>query len=169
VVISGANGAGKSTLLGLLLGEVVPDAGVATVGSSVVVGRLEQLRTTHGDATVLDSFLEATGMTVSEARTLLAKFGIGAAHVGRPASSLSPGERTRLTLALLMAKGTNCLVLDEPTNHLDVMAIEQIEQALETFPGTVLLVSHDRSLLANVRRTRTIEVADGRVVSDLPE
>ena len=107
-------------------------------------------------------------MLVPESRTLLAKFGIGAEHVNRSAESLSPGERTRLVLALLMAKGSNCLVLDEPTNHLDLPAIEQLEQALATFEGTVLLVSHDRSLLSNVARTRTLEVRDGRVVRDTP-
>ena len=112
--------------------------------------------------------MAVTGMLVPEARTLLAKFGIGAEHVNRPAESLSPGERTRLVMALLMAKGSNCLVLDEPTNHLDMPAIEQLEQAMETFGGTVLLVSHDRSLLSTVRRTRTIELLNGKVVSDRP-
>ncbi|MCU1368318.1 MAG: transporter ATP-binding protein, partial [Ilumatobacteraceae bacterium] len=81
-------------------------------------------------------------------------------------TSLSPGERTRLVLALLMAKGTNCLVLDEPTNHLDLAAIEQLEIALEAFGGTVLLVTHDRTLLANVRLTRRIELDQGRIVVD---
>ena len=108
-------------------------------------------------------------MTISEARTLLAKFGIGAEHVHRPVESLSPGERTRLVLALFTAVGCNCLVLDEPTNHLDLPAIEQIEQAVDTFPGTVLLVSHDRVLLERIRRTRTIELRDGQVVSDRSE
>ncbi len=106
---------------------------------------------------------------ISEARTLLAKFGIGAEHVHRPVASLSPGERTRLVLALFMAVGCNCLVLDEPTNHLDLPAIEQIEQAVDTFPGTVLLVSHDRVLLEHIRRTRTIELGDGQVVADRSE
>jgi ATPase subunit of ABC transporter with duplicated ATPase domains len=118
--------------------------------------------------TVLAAFMAATGMLVPEARTLLAKFGIGAEHVNRAAESLSPGERTRLVLALLMAKGSNCLVLDEPTNHLDMPAIEQLEQALATFDGTVLLVSHDRSLLSNVARTRTLVVTDGKVQEDRP-
>jgi ATPase subunit of ABC transporter with duplicated ATPase domains len=99
---------------------------------------------------------------------LLAKFGIGAEHVHRGAESLSPGERTRLVLALLMANGSNCLVLDEPTNHLDLPAIEQLEQALTTFDGTVLLVSHDRSLLGNVTRTRTLRMDAGRLVNDTP-
>jgi len=169
IVIEGPNGSGKSTLLGALLGEVPLTSGEQWRGPGVVVGRLEQARqqlTEH--PTVVSAFMDATGMLVPEARTLLAKFGIGAEHVNRPADSLSPGERTRLVLALLMAKGSNCLVLDEPTNHLDMPAIEQLEQAVETFRGTVLLVSHDRSLLTNVRRTRTIVLSDGRIVSDAP-
>ncbi len=169
VVIEGPNGAGKSTLLRALLGEEPVSAGTHWRGPGVVVGRLEQARHQLADApTVLQAFMGATGMLVPESRTLLAKFGIGAEHVNRSAESLSPGERTRLVLALLMAKGSNCLVLDEPTNHLDLPAIEQLEQALATFEGTVLLVSHDRSLLSNVARTRTLEVRDGRVVRDTP-
>ncbi|HAP77867.1 MAG TPA: heme ABC transporter ATP-binding protein, partial [Acidimicrobiaceae bacterium] len=118
VVIEGPNGAGKSTLIAALLGEVPLAEGTHWRGPSVVVGRLEQARTQLAEQpTVLDGFLAATGMTVSDARTLLAKFGIAATHVHRPTESLSPGERTRLVLALLMANGANCLVLDEPTNH----------------------------------------------------
>ena len=169
VVIEGPNGAGKSTLLRALLGEEAVTTGHHWRGPGVVVGRLEQARhQLAGAPTVLQAFMAATGMLVPEARTLLAKFGVGAEHVHRSADSLSPGERTRLVLALLMAKGSNCLVLDEPTNHLDLPAIEQLEQALATFEGAVLLVSHDRSLLANVARTRTIEVRAGRVVRDEP-
>ncbi len=172
VVIAGPNGSGKSTLLGALLGEVALDGGTQWRGPGVIVGRLEQLREQlDGDAMVLDAFLAVTGQTVSEGRTLLAKFGIGAEHVGRPVSSLSPGERTRMVLALLMAGragqgGANCLVLDEPTNHLDLPAIEQLEQALDTFTGTVMLVSHDRALLDHVTRTRTIELSAGHIVAD---
>jgi ATPase subunit of ABC transporter with duplicated ATPase domains len=97
-------------------------------------------------------------MTIPEARTLLAKFGLGADDVTRPGESLSPGERTRASLALLMAMGANLLVLDEPTNHLDLEAIEQLEAALDTFAGTVLLVTHDRSMLERVRITRTLHL-----------
>ena len=107
-------------------------------------------------------------MDASDVRTLLAKFGLVADHVTRPASTLSPGERTRASLALLMANGANVLVLDEPTNHLDLPAIEQLEAALDGFDGTVLLVTHDRSLLERVRLTRRIELVDGQIVGDTP-
>jgi ATPase subunit of ABC transporter with duplicated ATPase domains len=173
VVIVGPNGSGKTTLLGALLGEIPLTEGTQRIGPSVRVGRLEQARTqlagSSGPAdpqTTLAAFQRASGLVVSEARTLLAKFGVGAEHVHRPVGSLSPGERTRLVLALFTAVGCNCLVLDEPTNHLDLPAIEQIEQAVDTFPGTVLLVSHDRVLLQRIRRTRTIELREGLVVAD---
>ena len=77
--------------------------------------------------------------------------------------SLSPGERTRANLAMFQGQGVNCLVLDEPTNHLDLAAIEQLEQALDRFVGTLLLVTHDRAFAAAVRTTRMLEVADGTV------
>jgi ATPase subunit of ABC transporter with duplicated ATPase domains len=164
LAVTGPNGAGKSTLLGCLLGTVPLQAGARWMGPSVVVGELEQARHRFpGDAPLLDGFLAATGLLVAEARTLLAKFGLGADHVLRPAGSLSPGERTRASLALLQATGVNVLVLDEPTNHLDLPAIEQLEQALDAFPGTLLLVSHDRRLLEAVRLTRRLVVDAGQV------
>ena len=171
VVIVGPNGSGKTTLLGALLGEIALTSGIQRIGPSVKLGRLEQARTqlAAASSTTLAAFQSASGMLISEARTLLAKFGIGAEHVNRAVESLSPGERTRLILALFMAVGCNCLVLDEPTNHLDLPAIEQIEEAVDTFPGTVLLVTHDRVLLQHIRRTRTIELRDGQVVSDRSE
>jgi ATPase subunit of ABC transporter with duplicated ATPase domains len=141
----------------------------------VRIGRLEQARTQLAgsfggeERTTLSAFQHASGLTVSESRTLLAKFGVGPEHVHRSVQSLSPGERTRLVLALFTAVGSNCLVLDEPTNHLDLPAIEQIEQAVDSFPGTVLLVSHDRVLLQRIRRTRTVELRAGLVVSDRRE
>jgi ATPase subunit of ABC transporter with duplicated ATPase domains len=160
IAIVGANGAGKSTLLAAILERT---------GPSVVVGEIEQARgRLTSDRTVLDIVQRASGMTTSDTRTLLAKFGLAAAHVDRPASSMSPGERTRATLAMLMAVGTNCLVLDEPTNHLDLPAIEQLEQALDTFGGTVLLVTHDRALLEHVRLTRRLELVNGKIASDTP-
>lgn len=99
----------------------------------------------------------------AEVRTLLAKFGLKAAHVLRPARTLSPGERTRAALALLQGRGVNLLVLDEPTNHLDLPTIEQLESALASYPGTLLLVTHDRRMLDAVHTTRRIEVDGGRI------
>jgi ATPase subunit of ABC transporter with duplicated ATPase domains len=112
----------------------------------------------------LDAFTARTGLLKEEARSLLAKFGIGADHVGRLTDSLSPGERTRVLLAMLMATGVNCLVLDEPTNHLDLAAIEQLEEALDHFDGTLVVVTHDRWLLESLQVTRTISVAGGAIV-----
>jgi ATPase subunit of ABC transporter with duplicated ATPase domains len=102
-------------------------------------------------------------LSPEDARTLLAKFGLGADHVLRDAGSLSPGERTRALIALLAARGVNCLVLDEPTNHLDVEAIEELERALDSFDGTVLLVTHDRRFLSGFRATRALELPQGRI------
>ncbi|MDX6220982.1 MAG: hypothetical protein QOD91_36, partial [Frankiales bacterium] len=167
VAIVGANGSGKSTLLQVLLGRLPLDSGTATLGSGVVVGELDQARRTFDvEDTVVDVLEAATDAPIEEVRTLLAKFGLKAAHVSRPAGSLSPGERTRAGLALLQAKGTNCLVLDEPTNHLDLPAIEQLEEALGEYGGTLLLVTHDRRLLDAVPTDRRWKVRDGQVTED---
>jgi len=164
VAVLGANGSGKTTLLAALLGQVPLDEGERWMGPGVVVGELEQSRTRFlGPKPLLDAFTAASGFVPQEARSLLAKFGLGAEHVARPAGSLSPGERTRASLALLSATGVNCLVLDEPTNHLDLPAIEQLEQALDSFDGTLLLVTHDRRLLDAVRLDRFLELDAGRV------
>ena len=165
IALVGHNGAGKSTLIDLVLGRVEPDDGSADLGSGVVPGEIEQVRAQlTGAATLVRSFVDATGMDVGDARTLLAKFGLVGDHIERPTVSLSPGERTRASLALLMANGANLLVLDEPTNHLDLPAIEQLEQAIDTFPGTVLLVTHDREFLDRIRVSRTVHLRDGMLV-----
>ena len=157
--IVGVNGAGKSTLLRALLGRVELTSGATWIGPSVVIGEIDQARALFaGERTLLEAFMGASGLLVAEARTLMAKFGLGAEHVNRTADSLSPGERTRAGLALLQARGVNLLVLDEPTNHLDLPAIEQLEQAITSFPGTVLLVTHDRRLLETIPFTRTLRV-----------
>jgi ATPase subunit of ABC transporter with duplicated ATPase domains len=165
VAVTGPNGAGKSTLLALLLGRTPPSTGLVSLGSGVVVGEVDQARAAfEGDESLVDSFSrEVPDWPTADVRTLLAKFGLGAHHVNRTASSLSPGERTRAALALLQARGVNLLVLDEPTNHLDLPAIEQLEEALESFDGTVLLVTHDRRMLDTVRLTRRWHVESGIV------
>ena len=119
---------------------------------------------------MLDAFTSATAQVPEAARTLLAKFGLGADHVLRDVGSLSPGERTRALVALFAARGVNCLMLDEPTNHLDVAAIEELERALDMFEGTVVLVTHDRRFLTRFRATRTVELppSRARAVSAVP-
>jgi ATPase subunit of ABC transporter with duplicated ATPase domains len=165
VAITGANGAGKSTLLAALLGRLPLDEGSAALGPGVVVGEVDQARRLFlGDEPLSDAFArEVPSLPDAEVRTLLAKFGLKAAHVLRSAETLSPGERTRAALALLQARGVNLLVLDEPTNHLDLPAIEQLESALDRYPGTLLLVTHDRRMLDAVAVTRRLEVDGGKV------
>jgi ATPase subunit of ABC transporter with duplicated ATPase domains len=169
VAVTGPNGSGKSTLLAVLLGRLAPEQGTASLGPAVVIGEIDQARSLFtGDQPLLPAFAAQVPDTPdAEVRTLLAKYGLKSAHVTRPTSSLSPGERTRAGLALLQARGVNLLVLDEPTNHLDLPAIEQLEQALDSYPGTVLLVSHDRRLLDAVHVTRRFAV-DGGTVTERP-
>lgn len=165
IAVTGPNGAGKTTLLALLLGRLAPADGTAALGSGVEVGEVDQARGLFlGEEALARAFGDAVPeQSDAEVRTLLAKFGLGAHHVGRSAVSLSPGERTRAALALLQARGVNLLVLDEPTNHLDLPAIEQLEQALASYSGTLLLVSHDRRLLEAVEVTRRLVVEAGTV------
>jgi ATPase subunit of ABC transporter with duplicated ATPase domains len=166
LAITGANGSGKSTLLAALLGRVPLEDGTASLGPAVQIGEIEQARSRFfGAEQLLDAFsAEVPDWPTADVRTLLAKFGLAADHVLRPAATLSPGERTRAGLALLQARGVNVLVLDEPTNHLDLPAIEQLEQALAEYPGTLLLVTHDRRMLEAVATTRRLEVAGGQVI-----
>jgi ATPase subunit of ABC transporter with duplicated ATPase domains len=165
IAVAGPNGAGKTTLLSMLLGRIELDSGTVSLGSGVVVGEVDQARALfEGDEPLVEAFSrEVPDWPTADVRTLLAKFGLGRHQSLRAASSLSPGERTRAALALLQARGVNLLVLDEPTNHLDLPAIEQLEQALDSFGGTVLLVTHDRRMLDTVRLTRRWHVEDGRV------
>ncbi|WP_157248951.1 ABC-F family ATP-binding cassette domain-containing protein [Nonomuraea typhae] len=164
VAITGANGSGKTTLLGALLGRIPLEEGHASLGPGVVVGEVDQARGLFvGEEPLIDAFAREARLVPGEARTLLAKFGLRAAHVLRPAATLSPGERTRAALALLQARGVNLLVLDEPTNHLDLPAIEQLESALAGYPGTLLLVTHDRRMLEAVQVDRHLRVDHGQV------
>ncbi|MEU2000531.1 ABC-F family ATP-binding cassette domain-containing protein [Rhodococcus sp. NPDC019627] len=168
ILITGANGSGKTTLLKVLLGKLVPDAGSASLGSGVAIGEIDQARGLfEGAEKVSDAFAaQVPDWADADVRTLLAKFGLKGHHVLRPASSLSPGERTRAALALLQARGVNLLVLDEPTNHLDLPAIEQLEQAMENFAGTLLLVTHDRRMLETTRSTRRWRMDAGRLFEE---
>jgi ATPase subunit of ABC transporter with duplicated ATPase domains len=165
LALTGPNGSGKSTLLGLVTGELAATSGSARRGAGVVVGHLAQDRSPvgAGDRTLLEAVRDQTGLPAAEARSLLAKFDLTAEHAGRAGQRLSPGERSRAGLAVLMARGTNLLVLDEPTNHLDLDAIEELERALADYDGTLVVVTHDRRFLDGLRVTRRLEVDAGRV------
>ena len=157
VALVGPNGSGKTTLLQALLGRIPLTSGQRTLGSGIRLGEVDQTRELFaGDASVTQVLEERTDWPAGEVRTLLAKFGLRGEHALRPGASLSPGERTRAALALLQAVGVNLLILDEPTNHLDLPAIEQLEQALQGYEGTLMLVTHDRRLADAVAVTRTV-------------
>lgn len=184
LAVVGPNGSGKSTFIEALTGRLSPVSGTVQLGSGVALGELDQARLTTADgsesksgsqpksesesesATVLADFQARTDLVHDEARSLLAKFGLGADAIPRPVVSLSPGERTRYQLAEFQARSVNLLVLDEPTNHLDLEAIEQLESALESFSGTVVLVTHDRRLLDTVSLTHTLDLTGLAVRAD---
>ena len=159
LAIVGPNGSGKSTLIAALVGALPLASGRRFVGPGIRFGELEQDRAwLDSQRPLVELFVDRVELATGEARTLLAKFALRGAQVTRPASSLSPGERTRAILALLSAQGANALILDEPTNHLDLEAIEQLELALEDYEGTLVLVTHDRRFLERVAPTTTFAV-----------
>ena len=165
VSLVGPNGAGKTTLIDALAGRRELDGGRTRSGHNVRLGYLSQHAEELGSSgTVLDAVQRATGLTPGKARALLGRFLFSGEEAEKPLDGLSGGERRRLSLAILVSSGANVLILDEPTNHLDLDAREALEDALSTFDGTVLLVSHDRALLDAVG-TRTIALEDGRLRS----
>ena len=159
LAIAGPNGSGKSTLIAALVGALPIADGRRFVGPGIRFGELEQDRSwLDSERPLVDLFVDRVDLATGEARTLLAKFALRGAQVTRPASSLSPGERTRAILALFSAQGANALILDEPTNHLDLEAIEQLELALEDYEGTLVLVTHDRRFLERVAPTTELRL-----------
>jgi ATPase subunit of ABC transporter with duplicated ATPase domains len=161
LLLAGDNGTGKTTLLAAMLGELPVLSGRVSVGSRARLGLIDQERSLlSSDRSVVEVVRAQLGDAVEagEVRTLLAKFGLGAEHVDRPAQSLSLGERTRALMALFQARQVNVLVLDEPTNHLDVPAIEQLESALADYTGTLVMVSHDQAFLERVGIDRVLEL-----------
>ena len=163
--VTGRNGSGKTTLLGMLLGDVALREGRRVVGRRTTIGAIAQNRSAFaGDELVLSAFRRRSGLAEEPARTLLAKFGLGADHINRPGARLSPGERTRAELAELQARRVNLVVLDEPTNHLDLEAVEQLELALASYTGTLVLVSHDRRFLDGIAPSREIRLERGACI-----
>ncbi|OBA02278.1 ABC transporter ATP-binding protein [Paenibacillus polymyxa] len=167
VALLGDNGAGKTTLLKLLLGQESADTGTVQWGARVEYGYLaQQERERDSRATVLAYFKEEAGLEEGEARGQLAKYLFYGADVFKPVSMLSGGEWSRLRLALLVMKKPNLLVLDEPTNHLDIDSREALEEALDTYSGTVLAISHDRYFV-NKLAGRVWELEAGKLASYL--
>ena len=157
LAIVGPNGSGKTTLIRALTGELPLTQGERRIGTGTVFGELDQARDLFAGV-LLDDFARAAELATTEARTVLAKFALGADDVDRDAASLSPGERTRAGLALLAARGVNCLILDEPTNHLDLEAIEELETALTAYEGSLVVVTHDRRFLERLEVSRTLDL-----------
>jgi ATP-binding cassette subfamily F protein 3 len=147
--VIGPNGAGKTTFLKMLIGEVEPLRGEVKLGASLKVGYFAQAHEDlDPDLTVLDEILRTgSGLKISEARNFLGSYLFSGDDVDKPVAVLSGGERGRLALAKLTLLGANLLLLDEPTTHLDLRSQEILQEALAEFPGTILLVSHDRYLI----------------------
>src|SRR5215470_882384 len=164
VGLVGPNGSGKTTLLETVLGNREPAAGRVRLGHGVVPAYFSQHEVELDErGSVLDCAQRSTGLSRPQAQNLLGRFLFSGweAHE-KPVTALSGGERRRLALALVVASGANLLVLDEPTNHLDLESREALEAALDAFPGTVLLVSHDRALLDAIAE-RTLAIEDGEL------
>jgi ATP-binding cassette, subfamily F, member 3 len=166
VALVGPNGAGKTTLLETLLGRREPGEGKLRLGHGVEPGYFSQHEIELDErGSVLQCVQSMTGLTRPPAQNLLGKFLFsGWQEHDKPMTALSGGERRRLALAVIVASGANFLLFDEPTNHLDVESREALEAAIEAFPGTVLLVSHDRALLDAIA-DRTLAIEDETVRS----
>ncbi|WP_438431653.1 ribosomal protection-like ABC-F family protein [Gorillibacterium sp. sgz500922] len=163
IAIVGENGSGKTTLFKLVLGELQPDGGRLALGAQAKVGYLAQEAVPPDrKETVLDCFRKEAGLEEGEARGRLARYLFCGQEVFKPVAALSGGEWTRLRLALLVERKPNLLLLDEPTNHLDIASREALEETLEDYPGSVLLISHDRYLI-NKLAGKIWELKDGRL------
>ena len=164
VAIMGLNGSGKSTLLNAISGQMKPMGGVVEIGSGLRMGNMmQEHETLPRESTVLDFLVHEKKLIKQRAYNMLARFGFDERHATEQIKRLSPGGRARLLLATFMIDNVNLLVLDEPTNHLDMEALEALQEALQTYEGTVLLVSHDQYFLEHARLSAVYVLADGKL------
>ncbi len=169
VGIMGLNGSGKSTLLKVITGQIRPISGDVDTDSGVRIGNMMQEHDNLPRKKTLLEFMAEDGeMSVQESYAKLSKFGFDEVQVKQLIETLSPGGRARLLLAMFSARSVNVLVLDEPTNHLDLEALSALEETLDVYTGTVLLVSHDRYFLEKTRLDQTYTLSDG-VLTKIPD
>ncbi len=165
IVILGPNGGGKSTLLKLLLKKIKPESGSNFIGSRVKIGYLPQEVNLNYKENVIDYFFQQAKVNEENARRILARFGFFENEIYSKINKISPGQRSRIILAILMAHPINCLVLDEPSNHLDPEAIDRLEIAMRDFKGTIVMVSHDRHLIDKVNINKTFLIDKGKITT----
>lgn len=151
VQIVGKNGAGKTTLLKMLMGEIKPDGGTIEWGENVRIGYVPQQRWFPVDITVIKEFISVTELSETDARKVLNRFRLTNEDVKKNVQILSPGEYSRLILAELLVRNPNCIIVDEPSNHLDLEVLEELENGLQQYTGTLIVVSHDRYFVEKLR------------------
>lgn len=165
ILITGENGSGKTTLLKMIMGEVLSDSGEIKHGTNLKIGYLPQQEDFISEAKVKDEFIRHTKIEEGLSRRILNRFKLSAEDVNKKVKELSSGERSRLIIATIMAQKVNCLILDEPSNHLDLQALESLEYAVKNFEGTLILVSHDRYFIKQIKPLKSFVIEDGKMVA----
>ena len=170
VALTGPNGSGKTTILKIICGEIAPEAGTVEIGNNVEIGYLPQenqntndrsqnldsIMTGGENKTLIDNLLETASFDKTAAYKLGRKFLFSDADLKTPVKDLSSGQKSKLQLAKILASGANFIILDEPTNHLDIPSREALEEAIASYTGTLLVVSHDRYFLERIKPNRVI-------------
>lgn len=165
ILITGENGSGKTTLLKMIIGELPPDSGEIKHGTNLKIGYLPQQEDFISEAKVKDEFIRHTKIEEGLSRRILNRFKLSAEDVNKKVKELSSGERSRLIIATIMAQKVNCLILDEPSNHLDLQALESLEYAVKNFEGTLILVSHDRYFIKQIKPLKSFVIENGKLIA----